>query len=163
MRANSLRLAERRGRQQMRGDSAGSAGGAMHHFCEQPERCVTNQTMRDWMREKLMRRRSKRGPNESESTGKIGQELPTNQLAPLRPDYPEPAEPKAANLQPQPDVPPSCMDCSRTMHGLQPASRWRGADSGAEDRASRRSRSRWARRRRRRWRCRRSRRAGTWC
>jgi predicted kinase len=45
--------------------------------------------MRDWMREKLMRRRSKRGPNESESTGKSGQELPTNQLAPLRPDYPE--------------------------------------------------------------------------
>jgi predicted kinase len=52
--------------------------------------CVTNQTMRDWMREKLMRRRSKRGPNESESTGKSGQELPTNQLAPLRPTYPEP-------------------------------------------------------------------------
>ncbi|HEX4156197.1 MAG TPA: AAA family ATPase [Acidobacteriaceae bacterium] len=36
-----------------------------------------------------MRRRSKRGPNESESTGKIGQELPTNQPAPLRPAYPE--------------------------------------------------------------------------
>ncbi|MDE1161631.1 MAG: ATP-binding protein [Acidobacteriaceae bacterium] len=34
-----------------------------------------------------MRRRGKRGPNESESTGKIGQELPTNQLAPLRPSY----------------------------------------------------------------------------
>ncbi|MFC6647437.1 AAA family ATPase [Granulicella cerasi] len=34
-----------------------------------------------------MRRRSKRGPNESESTGKIGQELPTNQPAPLRPSY----------------------------------------------------------------------------
>ncbi len=46
--------------------------------------------MRDWMREKLMRRRSKRGPNESESTGKIGQELPANQPAPLRPAYPEP-------------------------------------------------------------------------
>jgi predicted kinase len=37
-----------------------------------------------------MRRRSKRGPNESESTGKIGQELPANQLAPLRPSYPDP-------------------------------------------------------------------------
>jgi len=46
--------------------------------------------LRDWMREK-MRRRSRRGPNESESTGKIGQELPANQLAPLRPTYPEPA------------------------------------------------------------------------
>ena len=40
------------------------------------------------MREK-MRRRSKRGPNNSESTGKIGQELPQNQAAPLRPSYPD--------------------------------------------------------------------------
>jgi predicted kinase len=45
--------------------------------------------MREWMRETLMRRRSKRGPNESESTGKIGQEIPANQQAPLRPTYPE--------------------------------------------------------------------------
>jgi predicted kinase len=37
-----------------------------------------------------MRRRSKRGPNDSESTGKIGQEIPANQPAPLRPSYPEP-------------------------------------------------------------------------
>jgi predicted kinase len=37
-----------------------------------------------------MRRRTKRGPNESESTGKIGQEIPANQPAPLRPTYPEP-------------------------------------------------------------------------
>jgi len=36
-----------------------------------------------------MRRRSKRGPNNSESTGKIGQELPQNQAAPLRPSYPD--------------------------------------------------------------------------
>jgi predicted kinase len=57
--------------------------------------------MRDWMREKLMRRRSKRGPNESESTGKIGQELPANQPAPLRPAYPEPA---AAAQQSEPEV-----------------------------------------------------------
>jgi predicted kinase len=42
--------------------------------------------MREWMRER-MRRRSKRGPNTSESTGKIGQELPQNQLAPLQPSY----------------------------------------------------------------------------
>ncbi|HEX4039401.1 MAG TPA: ATP-binding protein [Acidobacteriaceae bacterium] len=34
-----------------------------------------------------MRRRSKRGPNTSESTGKIGQELPPNQPAPLQPSY----------------------------------------------------------------------------
>ena len=48
--------------------------------------------MRDWRRwiENTMRRRSRRPPNESESTGKIGQELPSNQLAPLRPSYPEP-------------------------------------------------------------------------
>ncbi len=45
--------------------------------------------VRDWMRD-IMRRRSRRGPNESESTGKSGQELPSNQQAPLRPTYPEP-------------------------------------------------------------------------
>jgi len=35
-----------------------------------------------------MRRRVKRGPNDSESTGKIGQELPADQPRPLRPEYP---------------------------------------------------------------------------
>ena len=45
--------------------------------------------MREWVRENFMRRRSRRAPNESESTGKIGQELPTDQPAPLRPSYPE--------------------------------------------------------------------------
>lgn len=49
--------------------------------------------MREWMRER-MRRRSKRGPNDSESTGKIGQEIPADQPAPLRPNYPE--QPQAA-------------------------------------------------------------------
>ena len=34
-----------------------------------------------------MRRRSRRAPNLSESTGKIGQELPSNQPAPLVPSY----------------------------------------------------------------------------
>ncbi len=34
-----------------------------------------------------MRRRTKRGPNNSESTGRIGQEIPANQPAPLRPSY----------------------------------------------------------------------------
>ena len=45
-----------------------------------------------------MRRRSRRGPNTSESTGKIGQELPSNQPAPLVPLYPDdvPARPPAA-------------------------------------------------------------------
>ncbi|MGI8772551.1 MAG: AAA family ATPase [Acidobacteriaceae bacterium] len=43
-----------------------------------------------------MRRRSKRGPNNSESTGKIGQELPQNQPAPLQPNYAGPDVPPAA-------------------------------------------------------------------
>ena len=52
-----------------------------------------------------MRRRSKRGPNLSESTGKIGQEIPSNQPRPLVPSYldegpaeahaSEPAQPRA--------------------------------------------------------------------
>ena len=62
-----------------------------------------------------MRRRSKRGPNDSESTGKIGQEIPTNQPAPLRPAYPEApkAQPEPTKAEPQPDV-------AAEMHGLQP-------------------------------------------
>lgn len=44
--------------------------------------------LRDWISEK-MRRRPRRGPNDSESTGKSGQELPANQPAPLRPSYPD--------------------------------------------------------------------------
>jgi predicted kinase len=67
--------------------------------------------MREWMREK-MTRRIKRGPNNSESTGRIGQELPTDQPKPLRPDYPEPmqrqtaAEPHhAIEVQPAMDEP----------------------------------------------------------
>jgi predicted kinase len=61
--------------------------------------------MREWLRETLMRRRSKRGPNESESTGKIGQEIPANQPAPLRPSYPEPLP--AAPAQAEALAPPS--------------------------------------------------------
>jgi len=60
--------------------------------------------MRDWMRD-LMRRRSRRGPNESESTGKSGQELPSNQPAPLRPSYPEPSAPRRA--EPAAPAPPA--------------------------------------------------------
>jgi len=47
--------------------------------------------LREWISEK-MRRRTRRGPNESESTGKSGQELPSGQQAPLRPTYPEPVQ-----------------------------------------------------------------------
>ena len=49
--------------------------------------------MREWWRETIMRRRGKRGPNDSESTGKIGQEIPQGQLAPLRPSYADAAQP----------------------------------------------------------------------
>jgi len=52
-----------------------------------------------------MRRRSRRTPNISESTGKIGQELPSNQPAPLVPFYPDdpPAvQAQAAEQQPRP-------------------------------------------------------------
>jgi predicted kinase len=59
--------------------------------------------LREWMRD-LMRRRSRRGPNNSESTGKSGQELPQNQLAPLRPSYPEPI---AARETPPTDLEPA--------------------------------------------------------
>ena len=66
--------------------------------------------MRDWILEK-MRKRSRRGPNDSESTGKSGQELPAGQLAPLRPTYPEPiireAKPEvAAAPEPPAELPP---------------------------------------------------------
>src|SRR6185437_727890 len=76
--------------------------------------------MREWMREKFMRRRSKRGPNDSESTGKIGQEIPTNQPAPLRPAYPEPAK-----AEPQPDV-------AAEMHGLKPGEATRSSSDAAQ-------------------------------
>jgi predicted kinase len=46
-----------------------------------------------------MRRRSRRAPNTSESTGKIGQELPSNQPAPLVPYYPDDA-PRTPSSQP---------------------------------------------------------------
>ncbi len=63
--------------------------------------------MREWMRER-MRRRSKRGPNISESTGKIGQELPQNQPAPLQPSYHHDAAAGApAGHEPQPPEEPA--------------------------------------------------------
>ena len=55
--------------------------------------------LREWISEK-MRRRPRRGPNDSESTGKSGQELPANQQAPLRPSYPEPVATRAAERTP---------------------------------------------------------------
>jgi predicted kinase len=49
-----------------------------------------------------MRRRSKRAPNLSEQTGKIGQELPANQPAPLQPNYASADYPPSAS-QPSPE------------------------------------------------------------
>src|SRR5271156_4067398 len=43
--------------------------------------------IREWMRA-LIKRRNKRGVNDSESTGKIGQEIPADQPTPLQPMYP---------------------------------------------------------------------------
>src|SRR5579863_908076 len=64
--------------------------------------------MREWMRER-MRRRSKRAPNTSESTGKIGQEIPQNQPAPLQPSYhgaaPEAPAPERAPVAAEPPAP----------------------------------------------------------
>lgn len=58
---------------------------------------------RNWMRDK-MRRRSKRGPNNSEATGKIGQEIPSDQPAALRPSYPEMPAKAAEDKQDGPEV-----------------------------------------------------------
>jgi predicted kinase len=73
-----------------------------------------------------MRRRSKRGPNESESTGKIGQEIPANQPAPLRPSYPEPlpTAPTEAKAPPPPSPPASVEPVAKTPapeHHSEPA------------------------------------------
>jgi predicted kinase len=77
-------------------DSRGVAGGATD-LREASALCYKRRMrdLREWISEK-MRRRPRRGPNDSESTGKSGQELPANQPAPLRPTYPEPVQGRAA-------------------------------------------------------------------
>lgn len=70
--------------------------------------------MRNWVRER-MRRRGKKAKNESESTGKVGQEKPAvtaDQPAPLQPSY-YPEEPETTRPEPArsrnvvPDSPPA--------------------------------------------------------
>ena len=56
-----------------------------------------------------MRKRSRRNPNTSESTGKIGQELPSNQQRPLVPLYP--------------DEVPAAVQQSRAQRSQEPARR----------------------------------------
>ena len=103
--------------------------------------------MRDWIL-KQMRRRSRRGPNESESTGKSGQELPSGQLAPLRPDYPEPiartselpieiedvpsSAPAPAKPQAQPDSHPDLQPGPEAFEPSAPPEGFAPADPEAE-------------------------------
>src|SRR5499427_7326551 len=80
--------------------------------------------LRDWMREK-MRRRPRRGPNDSESTGKSGQELPANQPAPLRPSYPDAAAPPVVETQREeapPSPPPAPIEEHKVVVETQPES-----------------------------------------
>jgi predicted kinase len=68
-----------------------------------------------------MRRRSRRTPNISESTGKIGQELPSNQLAPLVPFYPDdPSQAAPAHSTAQQGNPSQSQPVSQPVH-RQPA------------------------------------------
>jgi predicted kinase len=74
---------------------AGLVSGVVRGFAAGLALCYKRimRDVRGWISD-LMRRRSRRGPNNSESTGKSGQELPQNQPAPLRPSYPEPPAPR---------------------------------------------------------------------
>ena len=70
-----------------------------------------------------MRRRSRRGPNTSESTGKIGQELPSNQPAPLVPLYPDEAPARssvAPRFQERRQEPRHPQQSSRPNRGTSP-------------------------------------------
>jgi predicted kinase len=89
----SLNSSERR-------DGRGVSEGASH-LREASALCYKRpmRDLREWISDK-MRRRPRRGPNDSESTGKSGQELPSNQPAPLRPSYPEAAPVHAAEPLP---------------------------------------------------------------
>ncbi|MGD0788752.1 MAG: ATP-binding protein [Terracidiphilus sp.] len=79
-----------------------------------------------------MRRRSRHTPNTSESTGKIGQELPSNQPAPLMPFYPDdvpaaarqPREPRAPQ---QPAAQPPAAASSRPAAPARPPKQARPA------------------------------------
>jgi predicted kinase len=68
-----------------------------------------------------MRRRSRRAPNTSESTGKIGQELPQNQPAPLVPQYPYEGR---ATSQPQP---PQARPAEQLQHDQRPPEQRQGS------------------------------------
>jgi len=75
--------------------------------------------LRGWIDEK-MRKRSRRGPNDSESTGKSGQEIPRNQPAPLRPAYPDAAPPKPDAAEAASSKPPAASKAPREMEHAPP-------------------------------------------
>ncbi|MFC5864598.1 AAA family ATPase [Acidicapsa dinghuensis] len=82
-----------------------------------------------------MRRRSKREPNLSESTGKIGHELPSNQPKPLIPSYSDappmqrPAQPGPARIESNAD--PAQFAKSHTQRPQVLASNYDGEEQGA--------------------------------
>src|ERR1700728_1958384 len=70
-----------------------------------------------------MRRRSRRAPNNSESTGKTGAEIPSNQPAPLVPLYPDETPPAAQHGRPHaqaPSRPTPHPSSQAASHGGQP-------------------------------------------
>src|ERR1039457_2083421 len=69
-----------------------------------------------------MRRRCRHNPNTSESTGKIGQELPSNQPAPLVPLYPDqvPDSPAQTQLRPEPAQEPVRRPANAGATGQRP-------------------------------------------
>jgi len=66
-----------------------------------------------------MRRRSRRAPNNSESTGKTGAEIPSNQPAPLVPFYPDETPPAAQQRRPQAQ-PPAHQASHQASHAGHP-------------------------------------------
>jgi predicted kinase len=78
------------------------------------------------MRRETMRRRSKRAPNLSEQTGKIGQELPANQPAPLQPNY------AGGEFPPATSKPAKATQSSRPVVGRDLEQAGRRSDAAAD-------------------------------
>jgi predicted kinase len=81
-----------------------------------------------------MRRRSRRTPNTSESTGKIGQELPSNQQAPLVPFYPDEISAAAATQPPRANhTPPTPQPVLKPAQAARPPKpHWPAPQSSAK-------------------------------
>ncbi len=86
-----------------------------------------------------MRRRSKRGPNNSESTGRIGQEIPANQPAPLQPSYgsDQPRrsseEPHSSSTEPKPSAESGRGSADPKSSSAEPKS---GAESRSDNKST---------------------------